>query len=266
MTKMFTLLCKLITLVVNSFILFQSNRKDKTNAAAINSIQDNTIMVSFFARAFSIVSNRVNNLFARLLQRTGVAREALPGESGIHQHPYNLSPVAAMQPVCVYTTTTPQTNRMKQVLRKSTTFILLLLIANLFFSNESLGQLNTGAKAPTSNVNIAASVTTPQNGYVSDNQYAVFDANGDAAIYGGFSFLSTEGGSIPATALVAGIQVSLEGNRPTGGTRDLNVALTWNNGTNLTTAVTLNPFTNGDVIRTMGAPLTDGGVPGQYPT
>jgi len=111
----------------------------------------------------------------------------------------NLAPVAVERPVFAYTTqtcTTTQTNRMKQILRQSGMFAIILLIANLFFIKNVSGKSNTGLKIPTTNAGVV-SVTTPQNGYASDNQYAVFDASGDAVRYGGFSLTTADGGPIP---------------------------------------------------------------------
>ena len=163
MTKMFTLLCKLIVSFVNSFILFQSNRKEEANTASADSIHDRSIMLLLFAKAYRIVSNRVNR-FAGLLRRTGGAQEALPDEYGIHQHPHNLSPVAAMQPVRVYTTTTPQTNRMKQVLlsAKSRALCIVILLMSVFAAQNGFAQQRTFSTpgSGTFNFTVPAGVTS----------------------------------------------------------------------------------------------------------
>jgi hypothetical protein len=68
----------------------------------------------------------------------------------------------------------------------------------------------------------STSVTSPDNGWISDNQYATFDANTDTADYG-FSSLN-----IPSNAIITGIEVVIEGQRTGGGSpRNLTAAL-WN--------------------------------------
>jgi hypothetical protein len=130
-------------------------------------------------------------------------------------------------------------------LRKGTFSFLLFLLANLFYVSNGFGQIvATGPSNPT--VNTATSVTSPQNGYASDNAYAVFDANADVVRYSGFGL------PVSGAVTILGIEVRLEGNR--NGNRDLNVALTWNNGGTFTTDRLMPAFgaTDGTVV--LGGP------------
>ncbi|PZX94442.1 hypothetical protein DOS84_07425 [Flavobacterium aquariorum] len=135
---------------------------------------------------------------------------------------------------------------MKTFLPKSGIFAIVFLIANLFFVSSSFGQ-NTGLLSPTTSLSVS-SVINVGNGLASDNAYAVFDANGDTGDYGGFNI------SIPAGATILGIEVQLEGNRPSGGGRDVTVQLTWNNKTNFTATKTITAFGTTDALRTVGSP------------
>jgi|GEM_PF-5927412 len=135
---------------------------------------------------------------------------------------------------------------MKTFLPKSGIFAIVFLIANLFFVSSSFGQ-NTGLLPPTTSLSVS-SVTNVANGLASDNTYAVFDANGDTGDYGGFGI------SIPAGSIILGIEVQLEGNRPSGGGRDVTVQLTWNNKTNFTATKTITAFGTADALRTVGSP------------
>jgi hypothetical protein len=64
-------------------------------------------------------------------------------------------------------------------------------------------------------------VASPNNGWISDNQYATFNANSDTVDYG-FPSLG-----IPSNATITGIEVIIEGNQGYRSSRDLTAAL-WN--------------------------------------
>ncbi|MDR6843819.1 HYR domain-containing protein [Flavobacterium granuli] len=135
---------------------------------------------------------------------------------------------------------------MKAFLPKTGIFTVVFLIANLFFISSSFGQ-DTGLLPPSTSLSVS-SVTTVANGLTSNNAYAVFDSSGDQADYGGFNV------SIPAGSIILGIEVQLEGNRPAGGGRDLNVQLTWNNKTTFSANKTMAVFATTDALRTVGTP------------
>ena len=121
-----------------------------------------------------------------------------------------------------------------------------MLLFSLLWMTDGFGQIsNSGLKSPTSNTGVT-SVTNPANGYTSNNGYAVFDANGDTVRYGTFGITG-----IPANATILGIEVLLEGNRATD--RDLNISLTWNSGTNFTSAVLMPAFGTSDGTVTVGS-------------
>jgi hypothetical protein len=119
--------------------------------------------------------------------------------------------------------------------------LVLLILILLTFGNTSWGQ-DTGLMSPTTSQVIAGNAATilAVNALTSNNQYASFTASGDAAGYGGFSL------SIPAGVTIVGIQVQLEGNRTTTfqTQRDLNISLTWDNGTTYTAETTMTRFTS----------------------
>ncbi|WP_415581652.1 T9SS type A sorting domain-containing protein [Flavobacterium longum] len=120
-----------------------------------------------------------------------------------------------------------------------------MLLFSLLWTTDGFGQIsNSGLKSPTSNAGVT-SVTNPANGYTSNNGYAVFDANGDTVRYGTFGITG-----IPADATILGIEVLLEGNRAND--RNLNISLTWNNGSSFTTAVTMPGFGTSDGTVTVG--------------
>jgi hypothetical protein len=132
---------------------------------------------------------------------------------------------------------------MKTLLSKTGLLTILLMFVSLFFVSNANGQ-NTGLLSPTTGVSIS-SVTNPTNAFSNNNQYAVFDASGDQADYGGFGI------SIPAGNAIVGIEVQLEGNRTSG--RDLQIQLTWNNKTTFTSNQTMPSFATTDATRTVGS-------------
>ncbi len=72
------------------------------------------------------------------------------------------------------------------------------------------------------NATIASNgVASPNNGWISDNHYATFNANSDTVDYG-FPSLG-----IPSNATITGIEVIIEGNQGYRSSRDLTAAL-WN--------------------------------------
>lgn len=89
---------------------------------------------------------------------------------------------------------------------------------------------NTGLLSPTASV-AGGGWTNPNNAFSSNNLYATSTNGGQAVNY------TTFGITIPAGQQIDGIEVLVEGST-TG--RDINVDLSWDNGTTYTTAVNLN--------------------------
>jgi len=118
------------------------------------------------------------------------------------------------------------------------------LLLSLLFITPLLGLAQlTGLLSPSTNVNIAG-VNNPGRAYTSNDSYAVFGALDDAAKYAGFSI------SIPSGANILGIEVRLEGN--VANNRDLNISLTWDNGTTYTSEKPMTRFGTTDDFRTVG--------------
>jgi hypothetical protein len=125
--------------------------------------------------------------------------------------------------------------------------LVLPVIMILISGNIVLGQ-DTGLKSPTTSQVLAGTIVA-SNSLLSDNIYTAYAANGDAARFGGFGL------TIPAGVTIVGIQVQLEGNRTTTfqTQRDLNISLTWDNGTTYTAETTMTRFTNtSDAIVSVG--------------
>lgn len=118
------------------------------------------------------------------------------------------------------------------------------VIANTTFTDSDTGYLSTGGYKNNSGV------TTPENAYSSDNQYAVFGNSGDQVDYYNFNL-----DSLPSNIIVEGIQVQVEGKRTNN--RDLNFSLSWNNGANFSSPETITTFSSSDTILLTG---------GQYDT
>lgn len=83
---------------------------------------------------------------------------------------------------------------------------------------------DSGFLSPSTNVNFGWD--NPSNAYVSDNNRSVADSSSDVVEYRNFGF------SIPAGSTIDGVGVSIEGY--TGGTRQAEISLSWNNGSNYT--------------------------------
>ncbi len=104
--------------------------------------------------------------------------------------------------------------------------IFMLVTPMLFLGATPAYAADTGWQNPSANTN--SGWDNPSYAYDSGNFRAVADNNSDVVEYRNFD--------IPAIATVAtinGIEVSLEGY--TGGTRQADVSLSWNNGTSYTT-------------------------------
>jgi hypothetical protein len=101
------------------------------------------------------------------------------------------------------------------------------------------------------------SVTSPNNGWISDNQYATFDANTDTADYG-FAGLG-----IPSNAIITGIEVVIEGKRTgAGSSRNLTAAL-WNTSVlnpDAFTVAKIANLTTSDTNQTLGGPTDTWGT------
>lgn len=122
---------------------------------------------------------------------------------------------------------------------------ILLLIALFILSSSSAQILDTGLLSPSANSSSGA--TNPANGYSSNNQYTVFDSNGENVRYRNFGI------SLPTGSTIFGIEVYLEGNRTNS--RTMNVRLTWNNGSSFTSSVTMPNFGSSDATRVVGGPM-----------
>jgi LPXTG-site transpeptidase (sortase) family protein len=108
-----------------------------------------------------------------------------------------------------------------QWLSKVFSAILIMMLAVAVLPITPAYAANTVATPPTQNSNSTLAGTA--SAYTSDNVYASANVGGQNARYFGYGF------TIPASSIIDGIVVSLEGNR-TGG-RDFDVDLTWNNAT-----------------------------------
>lgn len=108
-----------------------------------------------------------------------------------------------------------------------------------------------GWSQPSSNVN--SGWTTPANGYVSDNAFAVANATTDIVNYCGFNL------GIPANSTVDGIEVAIEGYAT--GSREAQVSLSWDGGTSQTTTTNTTSMPNGGSEATyiLGSPSDDWG-------
>jgi hypothetical protein len=91
-------------------------------------------------------------------------------------------------------------------------------------------------------------VTTPDNAFSSDDNYAVFDGASDEVSYGNFGI------SIPAGSTIVGIEVVYEGKANSAtGQPDLGARLSWNNGTNNTSyKLNTSGMTTSDATYTLG--------------
>ncbi|MGG7034984.1 MAG: PKD-like domain-containing protein [Flavobacterium sp.] len=103
----------------------------------------------------------------------------------------------------------------------SQVFILFILLSGSLAWGQDTGWLN-----PTTNP-LNNGVSNPTNVYSSNNSRATFES-GDYSDYGGFSV------SIPAGAIINGIEVRVEGYRSSILARNLNASLSYNNGNNYT--------------------------------
>lgn len=86
------------------------------------------------------------------------------------------------------------------------------VVASTTFTDSDSGFLS-----PSSNTNNNG-VSSPENAYTSNNQYAVFDSSSDRVDYRNFGF------SIPSGSTINGIEVSLEGNRDSLRTWDVSLS------------------------------------------
>ena len=104
---------------------------------------------------------------------------------------------------------------------------IMLFVMSIGLSKVTLGQ-STGLLSPSTNFNVN-SVDNVNNGYASDNQYAVFNnmVTMQHMVILIFQFLQRR-------STIVGIEVMVEGNRPSGGGRDFDINLTWNNGSSYT--------------------------------
>ena len=132
-------------------------------------------------------------------------------------------------------------------------FLIIVLTGflSVTFCDTAMGQ-NTGLKSPTTSV-VLGGTPVAANSLVLDNNYTSYAFNGDAAGFGGFGF------GIPNGVSILGIEVQLTGNRATAGsnppqfTRDLNISLSWDNGTTYTSAITMTRYTSGtDAVVSVG--------------
>ncbi len=107
------------------------------------------------------------------------------------------------------------------------------------------------------NATIASNrVTNPNNGWISDHQYATFNANASYVDYG-FPNLG-----IPSNATITGIEVIIEGKRNGGTPRNLTAAL-WNTSTlnpDAFTATKTAKLGNNDTNQTLGGPTDTWGT------
>lgn len=122
--------------------------------------------------------------------------------------------------------------------QKKILVFLILLQQILFFSGiDTASGQSTGWLNPSTNP-YNNDVSNPTNAYTSDNQRATFNTTSDVADFGGFNI------SLPANAIITGIEVRIEGYNDGYGwdetPRQLEaVSLTWNNGSTFTAAVPL---------------------------
>lgn len=150
----------------------------------------------------------------------------------------------------------PYNLSIKKQIHHITRSLIFLIIALTFLliSNKGWAQTNTGWLSPSTNP-YNNSVTNPTNVYTSDNARATFNSTDDIADYGGFSI------TIPTGSTITGIEVGIEGYNSNN--RQLEaVSLSWNNGTNFTTAKSISNFptgVNNEDYRTLGSSSDDWG-------
>ena len=135
--------------------------------------------------------------------------------------------------------------------KSSMVSLSLMSILVFSFMISSAQAIDTGFFS--ANATVASnSVSDPNDGWTSNNQYATFNASTDTADYG-FSDLG-----IPAGATIQGIEVTIEAQRNGfGGTRNLNAALF--KGASYTASKTAT-LSSGDTVQTLGGPTDTWGA------
>jgi len=110
----------------------------------------------------------------------------------------------------------------------------------------SLGD-SVGFRAPTANGTPQGAWTTGGNGYNSDGAYATAASTNLRHTYGTFGF------SVPTTNTITGIEVKVEGSGTTAA-GSIDVKLSWDGGSSLTTLKNTGTLTGTDAIYTLGSP------------
>jgi hypothetical protein len=110
----------------------------------------------------------------------------------------------------------------------------------------SLGDM-VGFRAPSSHGSPQGGWTNGANGYNSDGAYATAASTNLRHTYGTFTF------GVPSNNQITGIEVKLEGSGTTAA-GSIEVALSWNNGSSITSYKTTGTLTATDAIYTLGGP------------
>lgn len=139
-------------------------------------------------------------------------------------------------------------NLLKKIFAGFTTLQLLIaMFVPLMVPNVAMAD-DTGYQNPTSNINTGW--LWPSAAYNSDNTwYSVADSGSDVVQYKNFNF------NIPVGAAIDGVEVAVEGFTLGLGSRQADVSLSWNAGSNWTSSVTTNMprIIQGEVSRVYGS-------------
>ncbi len=131
--------------------------------------------------------------------------------------------------------------------RGSALFTAGALVASLLLSSVAAGTAlaaDTAAKAPTE-TQAPNQWTNPNNAFSNDGVYATEGSNNDEQGYSGFGF------TVPAGSIIDGITVKVEAKSTDSSGCDLQVALSWNGGSNYTSFKTAD-LTGADAVFTLG--------------